>query len=211
MSGEALRHFVLYELQLVALSIFVLLYAVKIWQLARLSAPRELPPARGNLTRAVASSYATVLLPWRMESTRKSWGHWLAFMLYHLGIFVAITATFTIPFVPGVMTASVRWISAVLILCAFLAGLFKLGWRVLRPEMRLISTPDDYFSLIALQVWFVVAIPAILLEAPRWLLAYFIITALLLIYVPLSKISHYVYWFFSRYLFGMRYGRRGVA
>jgi hypothetical protein len=32
-----------------------------------------------------------------------------------------------------------------------------------------------------------------------------------LFYVPFSKISHYVYWFFARVLMGVRYGRRGVA
>ena len=55
------------------------------------------------------------------------------------------------------------------------------------------------------------AVPAILFDLSGWMIAYFIITALLLIYVPLSKISHYIYWFFSRYLFGMRYGRRGLV
>ena len=51
---------------------------------------------------------------------------------------------------------------------------------------------------------------AILWEPRGWLLAYFGLTAALLVYVPLSKISHYIYWFFSRYIFGVRYGRRGL-
>jgi len=36
------------------------------------------------------------------------------------------------------------------------------------------------------------------------------VTAVFLFYVPFSKISHYVYWFFARVLMGVRYGRRGV-
>lgn len=210
MTSGSLQHFVLYDLQLVALSIFALLYGIKIWQLVRLPVPKELPPPLGNLTRAVASSYFSIFNPRSMESTRKAWGHWLAFSVYHAGILVAILATFTIPFAPGVMTGGVRRISALLIGLAFVAGAFKLAWRLSRPEMRLVSTPDDYFSLIVLQVWFVAAVPAILFDLAPWLLAYFIMTALLLIYVPLSKISHYVYWFFARYLFGQRYGRRGL-
>ncbi len=210
MGGEALQRFVVYELQTIALTIFVVLYAIKIWQLARLPVPKELPPARGSLPRAVATSYASILVPWSMESTRKAWGHWLAFTVYHLGILLAILATFTIPFAPGIMTAPVRMAIAVVIALAFVAGALKLSWRIRRPELRLVSTPDDYFSLIALEIWFAVAVPAILFDLSGWLIAYFVITALLLVYVPVSKISHYIYWFFSRYLFGVRYGRRGL-
>ena len=210
METDALHRFIVHDLQLVALTILVVLYAVKVWQLSRLPVPRELPPARGNVTRSVVSSYASILSPASMESTRQRWGHWLAFITYHIGILVAITATFTIPFWPAVMTPAVRWSSAVLIALAFGAGAFKLGWRLARPEMRYISTPDDYFSLVVLEIWFVLAVPAILWEPRGWLLAYFGLTAALLVYVPLSKISHYIYWFFSRYIFGVRYGRRGV-
>jgi len=43
-----------------------------------------------------------------------------------------------------------------------------------------------------------------------WRFLYFLVTALFLIYVPFSKISHYVYWFFARAYLGVRFGRRGV-
>lgn len=210
MAADPVQQFVLYELQTIALTIFVALYAIKIWRLMKLPVPRELPPARGSLPRAVATSYASVFIPWSMGSTRKNWGHWVAFIIYHLGILAAILATFTIPFTPGLMTMPVRWITVILITLAFGAGALKLIWRLSRPELRFVSNADDYFSLIALEIWFVVAVPAILFSSPSWLIAYFVITALLLVYVPLSKISHYIYWFFSRYLFGMRYGRRGL-
>jgi hypothetical protein len=51
---------------------------------------------------------------------------------------------------------------------------------------------------------------ALISDKPDWRFAYFVVTAAFLLYVPFSKISHYVYWFFSRVLMGIRYGRRGV-
>jgi len=42
------------------------------------------------------------------------------------------------------------------------------------------------------------------------LLAYFLLTAFFLVYVPFSKISHYLYYPFTRYYFGKSMGRRGV-
>jgi hypothetical protein len=47
--------------------------------------------------------------------------------------------------------------------------------------------------------------------AGEWhLLTYFILTAFFLVYVPFSKISHYLYYPFTRYYFGKSMGYRGV-
>jgi len=89
-------------------------------------------------------------------------------------------------------------------------GFIKLGRRFTNPHLRFISTPDDYFSLAAVQVYFIVAAGCLITYTPDWRFVYFLITALFLIYVPFSKISHYLYWFFARTIIGIRYGRRGV-
>ena len=41
-------------------------------------------------------------------------------------------------------------------------------------------------------------------------LAYFILTAFFLVYVPFSKISHYLYYPFARWYLGKTLGYRGV-
>jgi hypothetical protein len=41
-------------------------------------------------------------------------------------------------------------------------------------------------------------------------LTFFVLTAFFLIYVPFSKISHYLYYPFTRYYFGKSMGYRGV-
>ena len=85
--------------------------------------------------------------------------------------------------------------------------------RLSNPAIRLISTPDDIFSLALLTVWSFVSIFA----APNRpdlgegaLMFYFILTAFFLIYVPFSKISHYLYYPFTRFYFGRTMGHRGV-
>jgi len=98
----------------------------------------------------------------------------------------------------------------VLVLGALIVGFIKLWRRIVAPELRVVSTPDDYFSLAAVQVFFFFTAMALITEARGWMVAYFLITAAFLIYVPFSKISHYVYWFFARVFFGIRYGRRGI-
>ena len=80
--------------------------------------------------------------------------------------------------------------------------------------MRAISSPDDYFSLVLLTAWFLSAVLAAPNKTPdgqEWhLLSFFILTAFFLVYVPFSKISHYLYYPFTRYYFGKSMGYRGV-
>jgi nitrate reductase gamma subunit len=89
------------------------------------------------------------------------------------------------------MTQPVRWAFAILIVPAFLLGFVKLARRISRPEMRLISNPDDYFSLASVEIFFFTGIMALLLDTSVWRTIYFLITAAFLFYVPFSKISHY--------------------
>jgi nitrate reductase gamma subunit len=96
---------------------------------------------------------------------------------------------------------------------AFLISLFRLYRRITNKYMRAISSPDDYFSLALLSVWFlfaVFAVPNNYQEGETVLLVYFNLTAFFLIYVPFSKISHYLYYPFTRYYFGKTMGYRGV-
>ena len=79
--------------------------------------------------------------------------------------------------------------------------------------MRAISTPDDYFSLSLLTVWFLFAVLAAPNRADAGetvLLVYFFLTAFFLLYVPFSKISHYLYYPFTRFYLGRTLTHRGV-
>ena len=203
-------HFVKFELQIIALSLFALLYALKVYQLLKLPWPKEIAPKRGFRELGVVYSFAWLIWPWSMSSSTQHFGRWLEFAIYHVGAGAAILATFTIPFAPAIMTHPVSVVMGILVAGALLAGAIKRWRRITMPELRVVSTPDDYFSLAAVEVFFFFTAMALFTEAAGWMIAYFITTAAFLIYVPFSKISHYVYWFFARVFFGIRYGRRGI-
>jgi hypothetical protein len=80
----------------------------------------------------------------------------------------------------------------------------------------LISTPDDYFSLVMLTVWFGLGactqaylIGAWGMTSETLLIAYLYLTSFFLLYVPFSKISHYLYYPFTRTYIGRALGQRG--
>jgi nitrate reductase gamma subunit len=92
-------------------------------------------------------------------------------------------------------------------------GVLRIIRRVRDPYMRAISSPDDHFSLWLLTVWFFFAflsVPNSTAMGEWHLLTYFVLTAFFLVYVPFSKISHYLYYPFTRYYLGKTLGFRGV-
>ena len=210
MISEEFMHFAEYELQAIALSWMVILYTIKAIQLSRLPMPWEKELQKGSPSKGVLHSYASIFMPWSVESSRDHLWRWAGFALYHVGCLVAIVNTFTYTFTPGMMTPFVKVAFSILIAPAIIIGFSKFIRRVVRPEIRHISTPDDYFSLLSLQLFFFTGIMALLLNTPFWRTSYYLVTAAFLFYVPFSKISHYVYFFFARFLTGKRYGWRGI-
>ncbi|MFC2167928.1 hypothetical protein ACFLRW_03005 [Acidobacteriota bacterium] len=210
MISEGLLHFVEFELQIIALIVFVGLYSLRISHIVKLPLPKESAPAAGKAGRGVFVSFSSIINPKSMDSTTKHFWRWIEFFIYHLGALAAILATFTLPFAPGMMTYTVRIVFSVFIGLAIPVGIIKLIRRFSNPHLRFISVPDDYFSLIAVELYFVFAALCLVYFTDFWRFIYFLVTALFLIYVPFSKISHYVYWFFARVYLGIRFGRHGV-
>jgi len=205
-----IAHFVEFELQIIALSWLVVLYSIKAFQLSRLPMPYERAPRKGAPAPGIFRVYANMFMPWTMESTKRHPWRWLEFAAYHVGAFIAILNTFTTPFAPGLMTPGVRLAFAILIAPALILGVVKLARRITSPVLRQVNNFDDYFSLITLELFFFSGIMALLLNSVGWNNTYFIITAFFLFYVPFSKISHYVYFFFAGVITGSRYGWRGA-
>lgn len=199
------------EVQLVALSIFALMYAVRLLWLRSLRAPREKAEPKASATRGVLLSFGSVFMPWAMESTRKHLAVYVEFALFHIAVAIAIGATFVLPYAPQVMTTPVVYTCVAFLALGFLAGVIRMVRRFTKPEMRAINTPDDYFSITIITTYFAAAIWG-LYEGSFWgLTVYFGLTTFLLLYVPISKISHYLYMPFTRFYYGYMFGRRGVT
>jgi nitrate reductase gamma subunit len=124
---------------------------------------------------------------------------------------VAIAMTFLIPYAPRLISAPVvtPLLQATFVLGG-LTSLSRLARRLVQPEMRVISSPDDIFSLAMLAVWMLAAALAAPMKSEPAIFTLFLMTAFFLIYVPFSKISHYIYWPFIRFYVGKHLGHRGV-
>ena len=213
-----LLHFCEHTLQEVALGFMALVYITRVVWFLRFkpAGERQAPTGSSDTTRArgILYSWANVAMPWAMESTRRRSFLYIQFVLFHIGVTAAIALSFIIPYAPGLLQyTALVWCFQISIGAAFVVGVVRLIRRFGSRYMRAISSPDDFFSLVLLTVWFLFAV----LAAPNrtdggeWhLLTYFILTAFFLVYVPFSKISHYLYYPFTRYYLGKSLGYRGV-
>ena len=202
----------------IALAIVALVYTLRLMWLFKFKGARDrqAPGERGDTSlRPALYSLGNVAMPWAMESTRKGMGFYFSFVIFHLGVAAGIFAAFISSLYPPFFeTVAIAYIFTAIIGAAFLVAVGPIVRRVVRPVLRLISTPDDYFSLFTLTVWFGIGVLAMLhlagtLEGEGYMVAYLFATSFFLIYVPFSKISHYLYYPFTRFWLGRTLGHRG--
>jgi nitrate reductase gamma subunit len=203
-----------------ALAVMAVVYTLKIrWLLSfRATRDRQKPgnAGRTDARRGAYYSLANVMMPWAMESTRRGLAFYLTFVVFHLGVVCGIALAFLSTVArPFLQHPAVSAVMLAFLVAAGTIGAYRIGRRLLRPVMRLISTPDDYFSISMLTVWFFLGALTQLsivgrLAGEGYVVAYLLLTSFFLLYVPFSKISHYLYYPFTRTWLGRTLGHRGT-
>lgn len=174
-----------------------------------LDRPQKPDLTRGKGDPGSGAVYALTLgmSPTAKESTRQHFLSYLRGILFHLGIFASILALLLGSSVAA-LGPFVQAALAYTCLLGFLCGLGGLVERTLNEKMKVLSTPDDWFS--ALLVTAFCGLGGLALLQPGAAAFFYLEASLVFIYLPFSKIVHAVYFFFSRYYFGRHFGHRGV-
>jgi nitrate reductase gamma subunit len=189
---------------------FVLGYAARLGWLFYLKCPKETPEPKGSKTYGICWSLATIVMPWALESTRKHFITYVEFAVFHIGIAFALASTFIIPHAPQWYTPASISIFTTFMGVAFIIGMWRLARRIFNADIRAISGGDDYFSLIMVNLILFTGYFAVRTMSDLSQTLFLVVALSFMIYVPFSKIWHYLYWPFARYFFGAHFGRRGV-
>ncbi|MFZ2448575.1 MAG: hypothetical protein WAW37_19615 [Syntrophobacteraceae bacterium] len=142
----------------------------------------------------------------------------IAFFVFHLCLFVVplfLTAHnqlwqeafgLSLPSLP-------EYLSDYMTVALIIAALFLLLRRIIRPEVRILTSAWDYFLLVLTALPFVTGFLAYHQIGPYMLmLVLHILSAeVLLIVVPFSKLGHVILFFFSRAFIGFEMGTRRGA
>ncbi len=213
-----LLHFAEDALQIVALSFMAIVYTLKIRWILKFPAGKERQKTTSmtgmDARRGALLSMMNIAMPWAMDSYRRHPLMYVQFVIFHIAVAVSIAMSVIMPYWPNLIAAPAVVLALQVVFAGGLTvGLIRLIRRISNKHMRAISSPDDYFSLALLCVWMAFSFLAApntraVSEAP--VLGYFFLTAFFLIYVPFSKISHYIYYPFARYYLGKTLGHRGA-
>lgn len=210
--SELLQH----EIHLAALSFMGIAYILRIVWLLRFSKTQEMSLPAGKNSSAVLQSMLAVTKPWPMEAGRKNPVFYLQFIIFHFGVAVAIILTFLIPYLPELLNLKTLVTALRLVLgAAFVVGLLRLYRRMTNPVLRAISSPDDYFALVMMIIFFAAGFGVLAEDYENMGLLsaflFFLIAAFFHVYVPFSKIIHYLYYPFTRYYLGKMMKHRNMA
>ena len=193
----------------VILSCFVSLISLSILVTKTFSFGRKplYAKSRQGGIRGIIYAFGRGMMPWEKESAAKHLPTYIAGIVYHIGIFASLFYLFALVF----SLESSKTLVFLLRLCfilALLSGFALLGKRILFPIMKKISCPDDFFANVIVDLSLVLAFVCTYTSSSAPL--FFLLATIMFLYVPVGKIRHCFFFFYSRILFGLFYGRRGV-
>lgn len=167
---------------------------------------RDYSRRAGHPLRAALYNFTGAMTPAHKESVRNHPREFAVGMLMHAGVVLAGAGVLLLVLWPRA-GQDLLYYGRPLLWLALLANLILLIRRVLSPSLRAISSPDDYLAAGATAGFLAFA------SLPPWTAhpgMFLIYTALLLIYLPLGKLRHAVFFFLARGDLGARLGYRGV-
>ena len=167
----------------------------------------DLARERGSVGRAILFAFTLGMAPWEKESTRIHWIAYLRGIFFHVGIFMAFGVLLASPWL-DILPVWLVWVGAAVTGFGALFGFAGIFMRLAGPNERALSLPDDYASVFLTSLFIALAFATLIWSA--LLPAFYVVTGIMGAYIPISKIRHCVYFFYSKFFFGKSFGHRGV-
>jgi nitrate reductase gamma subunit len=192
--------------------LFSLLFAViglaaRVARLLAHPVGKDPSPPKASARRGIFYAFTIGMLPWKKESARLHPLVYIRGVLFHIGILTFAVLLFVSLFV-NLSHLSGRLAFSPFLGLGFIAGAAALVARFTDRNLRALSRPDDYISPVLVTLVLLSGLAFVLNIASRTVFWGFV--SVLCLYLPWSKIPHVAYFFFSRTVFGVLFGRRGV-
>jgi nitrate reductase gamma subunit len=192
---------------IVGLALGLLGIILKIRDIMNRPFKKDLARERGSVGKAILFAFTLGMAPWEKESTRIHWIAYLRGIFFHIGIFMAFGVLLASPwleFLPNVVV----WLAAAVTGLGAVFGFAGIFMRLVGPNERTLSLPDDYFSVFLTSLFIALAFGTLLWH--EVLPVFYVVTGLMGAYIPIGKIRHCAYFFYSKFFFGVSFGHRGV-
>jgi len=198
-----------------------LLYFIR---LLRMGKPVDYSRPAGETGGAIRWAFTGAMSPAKKESAFLHLPTYTAGLLYHMGTFLSLILFFFV--ILELLPKGWLAIAITVFLCvSAFSGIAILVKRIVKKELRSLSNPDDFISNFLVTLFQIMTIVIIFLPhslpasplprfpaspLPTVLPSYYLLFSILMLYIPVGKLRHTVYFFAARYHLGYFFGRRGV-
>lgn len=224
MNWTAILEFARGTLFTVALLVFIAGMVYRITRVIMLGWKRDRVPARGSKAKGVLTSFLKGILfwpfiPWVKNTFKRNPLIYIAGGLFHLGLFVVLifgTAHMLVwksllGFGWGTIPLPiVDWLAATAIVAMIMLFINRLN----NPVLRLLTGWPEWFNLLFVFVPFVTGYMMthhLFFRYEVLFSVHMLAVDMLLIWIPFSRISHFVFYFFSKAIHGADFGKRSVS
>jgi hypothetical protein len=208
---------------LLALAICVAVCLFHFIRLLLKGPPLDLSAPAGSTAKGIRFAFTGAMSPARKESAFLHLPTYTAGIFFHLGTFLSLLLFFF-----GISDALPKgWLATaivVFLIISSFSGIAILVKRIVKKELRYLSNPDDFISNLLVTLFqlstILILLPHTVIQSyrpivlpsysPTVQLVYYLVFALLMLYLPVGKLRHTVYFFAARYHLGFFFGRRGV-
>ena len=197
-------------ISVIALIICLSMLAKQFFALLAAGKPNDYSKPSGSVKKGVVYSFTGAMSPFEKESAYLHLPTYFAGIVFHIGAFLSLLLFPLVLFMQNILEYSFVLsgiLSAILALGA-LSGAGILVKRLFNKNLKAISGVDDYVSNILTTS--AQGVSAYLLLTGLGESIYFVFFILLLLWIPIGKTRHLIYFFFARYHLGAFYGRRGT-
>ncbi len=195
-------------LALAALLFSVGAFAARWTQTQRLPLARDLSVPKDSAWHGILYAFTLGMAPWSKESTRIHMIAYLRGIVFHIGIFAGLAALLASPWF-DVVPSVIRILFALVTGLGAVMGVAGGIMRVAEHNLKAISTPDDHAAVWLVSLFLAAMTMALLSSA--FVPAMYVVAAVMLVYAPISKIRHCIYFYFGRLFYGIHIGRRGIV
>ena len=199
------RFFLFWTHALISLVICLTACLSHVFKILKLGKPTDFSEPIGKVAPAVVYSFTGGMSPKKKESAFLHLPTYTAGILFHLGTFLSAVLFICYLFNLHFGEVITMILSAFLVVSS-LSGIGIFVKRIAKKELRSLSNPDDYISNLLVTGFQLATLVYLNFQTP----VYFLLVSALLLYLPLGKLKHTIYFFAARYHLGFFYGRRGV-
>ena len=190
-----------------ALMFSVFAFGRKLRAFSQLTPPVDRAKPKGDRQMGILYAYTLGMAPWSKESTRLHALAYLRGVAFHIGIFLGLALLVASPWL-GRLPQVARNLLGLVIAAGALFGLAGFAARYVERNLKALSNPDDYFAVLIVSLF--LGIEALWLFYPPMQVLFYLVSAAMLVYAPLGKIRHCIYFAYSRLFYGRFVGSRAV-